>query len=335
MSWEDVKAIFRPETVHLGVMAIDKENCTKCGLCIENCPFKCWEIGEDGYPRLKKGYACFSCFNCMIPCPTNAVSIVEPYHVHEGPFATDPHPLPVKMPKEARDAEGKLTEWTATERLVFERRSVRNFKDKPVPESLIRRVLEAGRFAPSGGNCQPWRFIVITDKALLNEINVFVRDFLTNMYNTYIDDEKVKAMAANFEAIPGQPIGSYDPRIIIGGVGSIAGGNLPPLLNAPAVIVVAGDDRAIGGPQIAAGICGQNMSLVAKAIGLGSCWVGFIGYANASPSIMEKLGLQPPWRIVTSIAVGYPKFKQEGMVPREFRPITWFREGASGPEIEE
>jgi hypothetical protein len=35
------------------------------------------------------------------------------------------------------------------------------------------------------------------------------------------------------------------------------------------------------------------------------------------------------------MVLGYPKFKQDGVVPREFRPITWFREGADGPEIEE
>jgi hypothetical protein len=35
------------------------------------------------------------------------------------------------------------------------------------------------------------------------------------------------------------------------------------------------------------------------------------------------------------MVLGYPKFKQEGIVPREFRPITWFREGESGPVIDE
>jgi hypothetical protein len=38
---------------------------------------------------------------------------------------------------------------------------------------------------------------------------------------------------------------------------------------------------------------------------------------------------------MSSLVLGYPRFRQEGVVPREFRPVTWFREGASGPEIEE
>lgn len=42
------------------------------------------------------------------------------------------------------------------------RRSVRKFKDKPVPVNQIRRIIEAGTYAPSGKNGQPWRFTVLT-----------------------------------------------------------------------------------------------------------------------------------------------------------------------------
>lgn len=60
MPWEDVKSVFRPETVHMGVMAVDAEECTKCGLCIQNCPFKAWETGPDDIPRQKEEYQCYS-----------------------------------------------------------------------------------------------------------------------------------------------------------------------------------------------------------------------------------------------------------------------------------
>jgi nitroreductase len=45
------------------------------------------------------------------------------------------------------------------------RRSVRRFTDQPVPREMIETLLEAARWAPSGGNAQPWRFIVVTDQA--------------------------------------------------------------------------------------------------------------------------------------------------------------------------
>ena len=44
------------------------------------------------------------------------------------------------------------------------RRSVRSYQDKPIPEEVLTRILEAGRMAPSGGNRQPWKFVVVTDK---------------------------------------------------------------------------------------------------------------------------------------------------------------------------
>lgn len=48
---------------------------------------------------------------------------------------------------------------------VNERRSVRNFKADPVEEEKLRKVLEAARLAPSAGNHQPWKFIVVKDEA--------------------------------------------------------------------------------------------------------------------------------------------------------------------------
>jgi len=333
MPWEDLEPMFRPKTVHMGVMKADPEKCNSCGLCILNCPFRTWEMDENEIPRQKEEYECFSCFNCMIACQVDAISIVDVYHVDEGFYRTDPHPLPVKMPYEPRDAEGNPDKWNAIEQAVFERRSVRNFKDQPVPEPLIRRVLEAGRFAPSGGNCQPWKFIVVTDKALIDEMNEGVWGVLNGLYAMYKDNEMVKGLVGMHEANPNP--GLWDPRIILGGIGAVARRYTPTFLNAPVVILIAADDRAIDHPKISMGICGQNMNLVANSLGIRACWIGFSQVLNMVPALKEKLGINDPWRISTAIILGYPKFKQDGVVPREFRPITWFREGASGPEIEE
>ncbi len=335
LTWEDIEPIMRPEpgTVHMGVMKVDAEKCTHCGLCIQNCPFRAWEMGEDDVPRMKQEYECFSCYNCMVACPVGAISIVEPYHVDSGYWKTDPKPLPPKMPLEPKDADGKPAEWTEVEKLILERRSVRNFKPDPVPEPLIRRVLEAGRFAPSGGNCQPWKFIVVTNKALIDELNAACYEILSMLYTTYKNDAMVKGLVPIYAQNPNP--GMFDPRVILGGMGSITRKNMPTFLDAPVVILMACDDRAIGGPDIAAGIAGQNMNMAAKALGLGCCWVGFSQVIEMVPPLKEKLGLKDPWKIRTALVLGYPKFKQEGIVPREFRPITWFREGAAEPEIEE
>lgn len=334
LTWEDLEPIARPKpgTVHMGVMKADPEKCTHCSLCLLNCPFRAWETDENDVPRMKKTYECFSCFNCMVACPADAISIVDTYHVDSGCFRTEPLPLSVKMPLEPLDAQGKAAQWTPIERLIFERRSVRNFKPDPVPEPLIRRVIEAGRFAPSGGNCQPWKFVVVTDKALINELNEACYSVLSMLYTAYNNDAMVKSLLPMYQADP-KP-GLFDPRIILGGMGSVSRKNAPVFLDAPVVILMACDDRAIGGPQIAAGIAGQNMNLAALSLGLGFCWIGFSQVIEMVPLVKEKLGLKDPWKINTAMVLGYPKFKQNGIVPRESRPVTWFRQGASGPAME-
>jgi nitroreductase len=51
-------------------------------------------------------------------------------------------------------------------KIIKSRRSIRKFDNSPVPEDLLKKILEAGRWAPSGLNNQPWRFAVIRDEML-------------------------------------------------------------------------------------------------------------------------------------------------------------------------
>jgi len=48
-------------------------------------------------------------------------------------------------------------------RVIENRRSIRRFKPEPVARDYLNKILEAGRLAPSGGNRQPWYFIVVRD----------------------------------------------------------------------------------------------------------------------------------------------------------------------------
>ncbi len=50
--------------------------------------------------------------------------------------------------------------------VIRTRRSVRSFRKDPIPEKVLKRVLEAARVAPSGGNRQPWKFILVRDDKL-------------------------------------------------------------------------------------------------------------------------------------------------------------------------
>jgi nitroreductase len=154
---------------------------------------------------------------------------------------------------------------------------------------------------------------------------------VAQMYFGYMDNEMVKG----FEPmVAGNPTPPADPRMIIGGFGAVARKEIKPSLGAPAAILVSADVRGIGGPTISWGIGGQNMCLAANSLGIGSCWLGFYGFLDSNSEIKKKLGLEYPFQLMGGIVLGYPKFKQEGMVPRDYRPVTWFRNGWSKPDIE-
>lgn len=57
--------------------------------------------------------------------------------------------------------------------IVRGRRSVRSFRSESIPEEHLRTILEAGVWAPSGGNAQPWEFVVIRNKSTIDKIKLF------------------------------------------------------------------------------------------------------------------------------------------------------------------
>lgn len=55
------------------------------------------------------------------------------------------------------------------------RRSVRKYKEAILKDTDIKKILEAGRWAPSGLNNQPWRFLIIKDKGVINGLSEFTK----------------------------------------------------------------------------------------------------------------------------------------------------------------
>src|SRR6202162_3833336 len=53
--------------------------------------------------------------------------------------------------------------------------AVRHFKDTPIPEPIVRQIVEAGRLTASAGNSQPWHFIVVRDKETLRQLGQLAR----------------------------------------------------------------------------------------------------------------------------------------------------------------
>lgn len=226
-------------------------------------------------------------------------------------------------------------EWNPVEKVIMERRSIRNFKKKPVPDNLIRRVLEAGRFAPTAGNAQPWKFVVITDQELIAEMeqatvkmskllmwfvdynrNAFRRIFLTP-YTKFL----TRLMPSKLHPVPFNLLQQ------------IAAEKTPVYHNAPVMILLLMDKRGIGNPALDAGICGQNMVLAAHSLGLGTCWIGMMTVLMMNPFWRKKLGVTSPYELSDCLVLGWPRGDYEGEVAREVQLVEW-REAGGKRRIE-
>ena len=65
---------------------------------------------------------------------------------------------------------------------MYTQRAIRYLKPDPVPEELILKLVEAATKAPSGGNSQPWKFIVIRDPELKRKIGEYYKRSWDSVY---------------------------------------------------------------------------------------------------------------------------------------------------------
>jgi len=193
------------------------------------------------------------------------------------------------------------------------RKSIRRFKQTPVPDEDINKILDAGRLAPSANNTQPWSFVVIKDKVLLAKMAGAVRDMIDRMV-PFAENEKQAQRLAAYK-------GSYYTFFE----------------HAPVMIAVfmeghnAGTDRLLarmgysagditrlrplpGLQSVSAAI--QNMLLAVHALGYGSCWM--TGPLVAQESFEKLLGYDKDKFIAALLPIGVP---DEDPPARSRRPL--------------
>ncbi len=227
-------------------------------------------------------------------------------------------------------AEG--AEWNAVETAIFRRRSIRRYKRRQVPPHLIRRMLEAGRFAPSQGNCQPWKFIVIRDADLIQGMEDFcvatAKKFSESLDYANYERGSLKHFLTRAKA---KLFSRMQPNMLhpvpVTALSAIAQGRFAVFHHAPTVLLLLMDKRGIGSPEIDIGICGQNIVLTAQSFGLGTCWVGFSKFLNQSAEWCARLGVEPPYEIGEAITVGYPIGNPTNLIARDTHEIAWFEGG--------
>ena len=220
-------------------------------------------------------------------------------------------------------------EWTETERVILSRRSVRLYKKEQVPEFMVKRILEAGRFAPSAGNSQPWKFVVLRDPEVIDGITETVVG-ICNKFRNVMDYRRPKAswrrpLVKGFIRL----LRTNDLHPVpFGAMGMIADKELGLWHGAPTAILIFKDVRGVSNPDLDCGIAGQNMVLAAHSMGLGTCWVGFARMAfQYTDKWSKRLGIEFPYEFASSLSVGWPVGNPDGMVGRSTHPVDWYENG--------
>ncbi len=165
---------------------------------------------------------------------------------------------------------------------ILRRQSERKYKDKPVEQEKLDRVLEAARMAPSACNAQPWKFIAVTDKELLSRIADAASAKLLGM-NTFIGQAPVIIVIVrekpNFSSKVGGTIKSKDYSLID------------------------------------IGIATENICLQALAEGLGTCIIGWFDEGR----LRSILGIPSSKRVELIITLGYAagEYRQKKRKPKD------------------
>jgi 5,6-dimethylbenzimidazole synthase len=161
------------------------------------------------------------------------------------------------------------------------RRSCRNFLTDPIDEATLEKIIEAGTWAPSPMNAQPWDFIVITGPEMKEKVCA--------------EAERCRLWALSTSGW--KWLDKYRVEF---------------LKSAPALVVVVGDPKKTGvdqfledgsaGYQYACAAAAQNMMLAAQALGIGSLWYTLFDRNN----LTQILGIDPGKKPLSIICLGKP-----------------------------
>lgn len=187
---------------------------------------------------------------------------------------------------------------------ILTRRSTRKFKNEIPSREMIEKVIEAGRYAPSGSNSQTTHFIVFTDKDVLTRMAEIVKDEFAKMEiteNMYIS--------------------------LKGSINAARNGNYVFHYGAPVFIAVA-NKKGYGNAMADSACALENMMIAANALDLGSCWINQLHWLDeneAVHSFMTEHGLKDDETITGGLILGfaYDGIPNRTMTERKGNPVTW------------
>jgi nitroreductase len=215
---------------------------------------------------------------------------------------------------------------------VTTRRSIRRFKPDPVPEPLLREILEAARWSPSWGNTQPWEVSVVTGAALDRFKNANRQRLLdgvisepdTPMPEAWPEPLKQRYGNVGKQVLAALAIPREDKEARLRYAGDMFA-----LFNAPSLLLFCVDK---GIPReyamLDTGAIMQTVCLLAHGRGLGSC---ILAASVRYPALIREIIPIPQNKaVIVGVAVGYPdgeapvnQFTRERANVNEF--TLWFK----------
>jgi nitroreductase len=179
---------------------------------------------------------------------------------------------------------------------IIKRRSVRQFLDEEVPNQDLKEIIEAARWAPSGSNQQMWKFVIVKNKNILNQMAQLVVDKIDKLIKSTGSNELngIKTYSTFFNKAP-VTIAVF----------------MEPYKNKTEEILLAAGysneeaQRLRGNVAIQSiGAAIQNILLAAYLKGYGTCWM--CAPNIAAPEIEKLLGVGEPWELKALIPLGKP-----------------------------
>lgn len=161
---------------------------------------------------------------------------------------------------------------------IENRRSIRKFKNNPIPKEEIEDLINCARLAPSAKNRQPWKFIVVNE-TIKNQITTLM---LEKENNSKISLER-KIYHANSSVKQTAKIMQEAPILIL--------------------VLKKYDNAWLTGDSLSIGASIEHICLRATDLGLGSLWIRDITYTQKE---IAKLVGHEEWEVISAISIGYP-----------------------------
>lgn len=192
---------------------------------------------------------------------------------------------------------------------IYDRRSIRRYKDKPVSKEIIEQIIDAGRQAPSAKNRQPWKCIVFENEAKAELLSCMERGL----------EREYKGEAVLPKSRFGLPDARHTLRI---------------MRQAPVMIIILNtnggspflpidEDKRVSEicDSLSIGAFIQNMLLAAEGLGLGTLWIANTCFAY--PELVEYL--QTEEQLIGAVALGYPDEKPAARPRKELKEMVEWR----------